>query len=118
MSSLDRPLDGPVLVHRLDKDARTIDRELVEKHGRSARTLVKEGPLRLTMMAIGPSGDIPPHTADGPVSIHVLEGDVTFTAANEKHELHAGDIVVFAAAVEHSAQSSGGCVMLLTVVHS
>src|ERR1041384_7590253 len=111
MSSVDRPLDGPVLVHRLDKDAQTIDRELVVKRGRSARTLVKEGPLRLTLMAVAPGGHIPPHTAEGPVSIHVIQGDASFTAANATHDLRAGDIVVFAASVEHAATSIDGCVL-------
>jgi quercetin dioxygenase-like cupin family protein len=117
MSSVDRTLEGPVLVHRLGKDEQTIDRELVRKHGRSARTLVKEGPLRLTLMAVAPHGTIPPHTADGPVSIQVVEGDVTFAAAGETHRLTAGEVIVFAASVEHSATSDAGCVLLLTVVH-
>lgn len=117
MSPVDRQLDGPVLVHRIDKDQQTIDRALVQEHRRSARTLVKEGPLRLTLMAVAAGGDIPVHKADGPVSIHLLEGDVTFTAAGTSHELNAGDVIVFAASVEHAAVSTRGCLLLLTVVH-
>lgn len=117
MSPVDRTLDGPVLVHRLNKDEQTIDRALVRTHGRSARTLVKEGPLRLTLMAIAADGNIPAHTADGPVSIQLLEGDVTFTAASETHALGVGDVIVFAPSVEHAATSRAGCVLLLTVVH-
>jgi len=117
MSPVDRTLDGPVLVHRLDKDEQTIDRELVQTHGRSARTLVKEGPLRLTLMAIAAGGNVPAHTADGPVSIQLLEGDVTFTGGGESHTLDVGDVIVYAASVEHAATSTSGCLLLLTVVH-
>ena len=117
VSSLDRPLDGP-LVHRLAKDEQTIDRALVEKHGRSARTLVKEGPLRLTLIALAPGGEMPAHKADGPISVQVLQGDATFRTMNETHALEAGDVIVVAASVEHSVSSRRGCSFLLTVVHA
>jgi len=117
MSPVDRALDGPVLVHRLNKDEQTIDRTLVQAHGRSARTLVKEGALRLTLMAIAKGGGIPIHKANGPVSIQVLEGDVTFDAVGENHTLSVGDIIVFASSVEHAATSTAGCLLLLTVAH-
>ena len=47
MSSLRRTLDGDVRIHHLTQDQRLIDPSLLARHGRSARTLVKEGPLRL-----------------------------------------------------------------------
>jgi quercetin dioxygenase-like cupin family protein len=93
----------------------TIDAELVAKHGRSARTLVKEGTLRLTLLALAPDGDMPVHDADGPISIQVLEGDVVFTASGDDHTLGAGDVIVFAAGVSHSVRSTAGCLLLLTV---
>ncbi|HEV2178764.1 MAG TPA: cupin domain-containing protein [Gemmatimonadaceae bacterium] len=117
MSSLDRTLEGDVLVHHLPRDEQTIDATLLAKHGRTARTLVKEGALRLTLMAVAPGGDVPAHHADGPVSVHVIEGETVFTAAGREHALAAGDVIVFGAGVEHAARSTNGCVMLLTVVH-
>jgi quercetin dioxygenase-like cupin family protein len=117
MSSLERKLDGDVLVHHLKYDERTIDAALLARSGRSARTLVKEGPLRLTLMALAPGGDLPGHHADGPVTIHVLEGAVRFRALGDEHALYPGDVLVFAAGVEHAAHSEAGCVFLLTVVH-
>jgi quercetin dioxygenase-like cupin family protein len=117
MSSLDRTISGEVLVRHLPRDEQTIDQSLVARHGRSARTLVKEGPLRLTIMALAPDGDLPSHNTDGPVSIHVLEGEVVFEALGQKYPLSVGDLLVLAAGVEHSASSVPGCVFLLTVVH-
>jgi quercetin dioxygenase-like cupin family protein len=118
MSSLDRTISGEVLVRHLPRDEQTIDQSLVARHGRSARTLVKEGPLRLTILALAPGGDLPPHNTDGPVSIHVLEGEVVFEALGQTYPLHVGDLLVLAAGVEHSAISGPGCVFLLTVVHT
>ncbi|HEY7895208.1 MAG TPA: cupin domain-containing protein [Gemmatimonadaceae bacterium] len=117
MSSLDRTLEGDVLVHHLPRDEQTIDAALVAKHGRSARTLVKEGALRLTLMALAPGGVTPAHDTNGPVSIHVVEGDVVFTAVGREYTLAVGDVIVFAAGVEHALRSVHGCTLLLTVVH-
>ena len=117
MSSLDRTLEGDVLVHHLPRDEQTIDAALLAKHGRTARTLVKEGALRLTLLALAAGGDLPAHGTGGPVSVHVIEGQVVFVAGRSEYALAAGDVIVFGAGVEHAARSTTGCVMLLTVVH-
>ncbi len=95
-----------------------IDPELLARSGRTARTLVKEGPLRLTMMALAPGGDLPEHSTDGPVTIHVLRGAVTFRALNTDYPLGTGDILALGPGVRHSATSAQGCTFLLTVVHN
>lgn len=118
MSSLNRTIEGDVLVQHLTQDRLTIDPALVAAHGRSSRTLVKEGPLRITILALAPGGDLPPHRTDGPLSIHLLEGAVTFQATGREYPLAPGDVLVLAAGVEHSARSERGCVFLLTVVHN
>lgn len=118
MTSLQRTIEGDVLVQHLKQDERMIDQALLAKHGRSARTLVKEGPLRLTLMAIGAGGHLPPHRTEGPVTIHVLEGAVTFDANGQSYPLVPGDVLVLAAGVEHSARSAAGTLFLLTVVHA
>ena len=118
MSSLNRETSGPVLFHRLSRDELTLDATLLKEHGRTARTLVKEGALRLTLMGLSPNGALPDHSASGPVSIHMLHGDVVFTALGIEHPLNAGDVLVFAARVRHAARSTSGCTFLLTVAHS
>ncbi len=117
MSSLRRTLDGEVLVHHLTRDERMLDQSLLARHGRTARTLVKEGPLRLTMIGLTAGGTIPSHKAEGPVTIHLLEGDAAFDVEGQTYSLTAGDILVLASGVQHSVRSSAGCVLLLTVVH-
>ena len=117
MSSLNRTIEGDALVRHLGQDERTIDRALLEKHGRSARTLVKEGPLRLTLIAIAKGGELPEHDADGPVSVHVIDGEILFAAAGKQYALTTGDVLVLGAGVRHSARSEYGGTFLLTVVH-
>jgi len=118
MSSIQRTLDGDVLVHHLKEDERMIDRTLLARHGRSARTLVKQGLLRITIIAIAPGGEIEPHSTTGPVSMHVVEGEIVFAALEREYVARTGDILVMAPDVEHSVRSETGGVFLLTVVHS
>ena len=118
MSSMHRTIKGEVLVRHLTQDERMIDPVLLAEHGRSARTLVKEGLLRLTMIGIAPGGDLPTHSTDGPVTVHMLEGEVVFQAVGGPYPLRTGDLLVLAPGVEHSARSATGGLFLLTVVHA
>jgi len=116
MSSLHRALDD-VRIHHLHQDQRLIDPALLARHGRSARTLVKEGPLRLTIVAIGPGGTLPAHSSSGPITIHVLEGEVTVSVLEQEYALGPSDVLALGPGLEHAARSAPGGVFLLTVVH-
>ena len=117
MSSMQRTIAGNVLVQHLTDDEMLVDRSLVALHGRSARTLIKEGPLRVTVIALAANGNLPAHSTTGPISIQLLEGDITFTAAGKEYPLAPRDLLVVAGGVEHSARSAAGGAFLLTVVH-
>lgn len=118
MSSIDRPLSGTALRFTLaDERARVDEPELLKRNGRNARTLVKEGPLRVTLVMIAAGGRIAPHQADGPITVQVLDGDIRFRAAGKEHALGSGDLLVVDAGVEHAVESERGGTFLLTVVH-
>jgi quercetin dioxygenase-like cupin family protein len=112
-----RTITGDVLVQHLRSDVMSIDQTLLKAHGRSARTLVKDGPLRLTIMGLAAGGALPPHRTEHPLSIQVVQGDVTFLAVDQEYTLTAGDVLIFGAGVEHSARSTGGAAFLLTVAY-
>jgi len=118
VSSMHRTLAGDVLIHHLTEDERIIDQALLARHGRSARTLVKEGLLRLTLIAIAAGGELAAHSTTGPITMQVLEGEIVFAALGREYVLRAGDILVLAPGIEHSARSATGGVFLLTVVHA
>ncbi len=117
MSSMQRVLNGDVLVHHLTQDERTLDAALLARHGRTGRTIVKEGPLRLTMMGIAAGGHIPAHRTDARVTIHVLDGAVIFDAQGREYPLQTGDVLIIAPGVEHEARSAAGATFLLTAVY-
>ena len=119
MSSIDRPLSGDVLLfHLAEERARVDDPALLERHGRNARTLVKEGPLRVTLVKVRAGGVIAAHRADGPITVHVLDGDIQFRVNGREHRLGAGDVLVVDAGLLHDVSSERGGTFLLTIVHA
>jgi quercetin dioxygenase-like cupin family protein len=114
---MSRTLDGKVLVSHLTADEMTIDRTLLQQHGRSARTLVKEGALRVTLVALAADGRMAPHRANGPITVQLLEGDITFEVAGKDYSLSSRELLVVAADVEHAVRSTSGGTFLLTLVH-
>jgi quercetin dioxygenase-like cupin family protein len=116
VSSLNRRIAGEVLVHHLTEGEQLIDQELLARHGRSSRTLVKEGPMRLAIVALAAGGELAAHRAPGPVTVQLLDGEATFIAGGRDYPMKPRDILVLAAGVEHSARSEKGGVFLLTVV--
>jgi quercetin dioxygenase-like cupin family protein len=60
---------------------------------------------------------VPVHRTDAHVTVHVLDGAVTFSARGADYALSTGDVLVFGPGVEHEARSATGGVFLLTVVY-
>lgn len=117
MSSIDRPLSGDVLRFHLEEErVRVNDPALLERHGRNARTLLKEGPLRVTLVMVRAGGKVAAHRAGGPITAQVLNGDIEFRVGGREHRLAAGDLLVVNAGMEHEVGSDGGGTFLLTVV--
>lgn len=119
MSSIDRPLPGDVLCfHLADERALVNDAALLERHGRNARTLLKEGPLRVTLVTLRVGGQIATHRSSGPMTVHLLDGDIQLHAAGQEHRLPSGDLLVTVAELEHTVISEGGGTLPLTFVQA
>lgn len=110
MSSIERALSGEVLVVdlRYEPDA-------IPPGGRLARTLVKHGTLRVTVVTVAPGGHIAEHHADGPITVQPLQGRLRFTAANTVHDIGPGQLLSLKAGLTHSLASTDGATFLLTV---
>jgi len=80
LSPADRTLASDALRFRLQEEqGRLNDTALLERSGRNARTLVKQGPLWVTLVRVGAGGRITPHRAAGPITVQVLDGDIGST---------------------------------------
>jgi len=116
MPPIRRPLAGDILVFRLDQErVLAEDPTSLQRHGPSARTLLKDGPLRVTLIVLGPGGAIAEHSADGPITVQPLVGSIQFTALGKHHDLGPGDLLSAGAGIRHAVSSENGATFLLTV---
>jgi quercetin dioxygenase-like cupin family protein len=76
---------------------------------------VKEGALRLTLVGLGPGGALHEHEAGGPITIHVLDGELELNAGGETRALRIGALIALDRRVRHAVSSSRGALFLLTL---
>lgn len=114
MSPVQHPVSGPALVFDLTEELRTIHEQLATT-SRTARTLVKNGTLRATLMGLAPGGELASHSADGPITVHVLVGAIVFEASGKSWPLATGSLFALDAGIVHSVRAPEGGVFLLTV---
>lgn len=107
---------GEVLLFDLDAETEAIrGRAATAASGRSATTLVKEGPLRIEAVSLAKGGRLRAHAVAGAVSIQVLRGRVQVDTPNDDHELAAGALVAFAPGVRHDVLALRDATLLITI---
>ena len=116
MSPVHRTLANTVLAFDLVDEMRIVRGELDAGHSRIARTLVKEGALRLTLIGVRAGGGMHEHVAEGPVTIHALEGTIAVRVGEETMSLAAGSLVALEGGVRHAVSSTEGALFLLTLI--
>lgn len=116
MSPVHRTLSSPVLTFDLADEIRTVRSELDAGHSRIARTLVKEGPLRITLIGVRAGGGMHEHVAEGPITIHALEGTIVVRTAGAATTLVAGGLMAVDGGVRHDVSSDEGGLFLLTLI--
>lgn len=110
MASSERTSSGDVVVVDL-RDAP----EVAPPRNRSARSLVKNGALRATLVSIAPGGEVPEHQADGPITVQPLQGRIQFTVPGAVHDIGPGELLSLGAGIRHAVASASGATFLLTV---
>lgn len=119
MPSIQRPLSGDILVFDLDEEREhAADPELIERSGRNARTLLKDGSLRVTLVVLGSGGELAEHEASGPITVQVVEGRIRFSAGDDDHDLGPGQLLAAGPGIRHRVTSDDGAAFLLTVSHT
>jgi quercetin dioxygenase-like cupin family protein len=82
--------------------------------GRSAVTLVHDGGLRQTVIALRAGGALSEHTANGEATLIVLRGTVRLVYGEVAVELGPGDVVSIPH-TSHSVEADEDAVVVLTV---
>lgn len=116
MSSLERPLAGPSLTFDLEEQlAELRSEDAYRRSGRTGRTLAKSGRLRMTMVALADGVEVGTHHADSPLTIHVLEGRISYRIQDEEHLLEKGQVLYFGPAEAHDIRALEDSALLLTI---
>ena len=104
-----------IIADVLDEAADLLEKARSMASGRAAKTLVKNGPLRLTLIAMKKGAAAKRHHVDGPATIQVLRGKMRITTPRGPEDLASGDVYALGAAVEHSHTAITDFVALLTI---
>ncbi len=114
-----RRLAGRRLTFILGAEDDTL-REFAEtsKTGRAGKTLVKEGPLRITLVALKKGTVLPSHHVEGPISVQTIRGCLTLTTERGDVDVPAGTLIALGSGVVHTAKARDNCAILLTFAMS
>jgi quercetin dioxygenase-like cupin family protein len=107
---------APVLAFSLERDAEDMARKAAAASaGRAAQTLVKDGPVRLTLVGVKDGTTIQAHTAPGPITIQTIKGTLRVTAGPDVSTLPAGSLVAIEPNLTHDVTAQGDSAFLLTL---
>jgi quercetin dioxygenase-like cupin family protein len=108
-------LAGPALTFDIAAEDRALrERAATARSGRAAKTLVKEGRLRVTLIALTRGAALSGHSVDAAVSIQVLRGRVSFDVDGRSVDLRQGGVLVLDEGTPHSATAAADSGILLT----
>lgn len=94
------------------KNAQSWQRE----SGRSAETLVKYEEFRIVLVRMKSESYMSHHRAEGPISIHVLDGKIRVHLPEDRNEdLAPGDLLTLERCLEHDVEALEESAFLLTI---
>lgn len=115
MTTFDRQLSGDTLLIDVASEIERMWATLNGEAGRAARTLIKDGPLRVTLVVMQPGAAIPEHSADGPITVQPVSGSIRFAVGDTVHAVGTGGLLSVGAGVRHSVACDEPAAFLLTV---
>ena len=109
-------LSGALMAFDMGAEDRALrERAGAAKAGRAAKTLVKEGALRLTLIALRKGVSLDEHAVEGAVSVQVLRGRIELRAGARALDLRTGGIAALDAGTRHAVSAASDCAILVTV---
>ena len=82
---------------------------------RNAITVFKTNGMRIVLIALHAGAEMKTHTADGIISVQVIDGRMKFTADNHSVELNKGQMLALHKGVPHNVGAIEETIFLLTL---
>ena len=112
---MDAPLlnmDIPQFIQQLKAEATW------QTSDRNAMTVYKTNGLRIVLIALHEDAILKEHTADGIISLQVLEGEIIFSAGGQSVTISKGQMIALHKGLPHSVKAINESVFLLTLTTS
>ena len=89
-----RVMDAPVVPINIPEFLRQIKNEPAWENGdRNAMTVFKSEAMRIVLIALHKEAIIEEHSANGVISVQVLEGEINFDTGGNTYNLKKGEII-------------------------
>jgi quercetin dioxygenase-like cupin family protein len=85
------------------------------KSDRNAITVFKTNGMRIVLIALHKGAEMPRHTAEGLISVQVLEGEMLFSTDEQSIELGKGQMLALHMGIPHSVLAKEETIFLLTL---
>ncbi|GMR13316.1 MAG: hypothetical protein BMS9Abin29_1521 [Gemmatimonadota bacterium] len=116
MSPIARALTGKNLSFRLPAQIAELRQDgSYVRSGRVGRTLVKAGPLRLTLTLLAAGVEVGTHQAASPMTLQVLQGRLRYRVDDQEFELGQGEVLFFGPGHAQDIRALEDTALLLTI---
>lgn len=111
-----RILDAPMVTMNIPEYIRQIKNEKAwQTSDRNALTIYKTNTMRLVLIGLHENAVLQKHTAEGNISVQLLEGEIKFNTEAASITLEKGSIVALHKGIAHSVEAVKESVFLLTL---
>ena len=111
-----RTMDAPLVTINLGSFIEQIKAEKAWKDSdRNAITVFKTDGMRIVLIALHKDAEMKKHTADGMISVQVMEGQILFTIEDQSVELGQVEMLALHKNVPHSVLAKEETIFLLTL---
>ncbi|HEY8388418.1 MAG TPA: cupin domain-containing protein [Parasegetibacter sp.] len=85
------------------------------ENDRNSLTLFKSETMRIVLMGLRARAELKPHKANGVISVHVLQGKISFNTDQQKSLLEKGHMIALQENITHSVVALEDSFFLLTL---
>jgi quercetin dioxygenase-like cupin family protein len=112
----DRILNAPLVEMDLNKFIDQIKSEVTwQESDRNSMTIFKSDTMRIVLLGLRQNAELKPHTANGVISVQVIEGQMNFVADGQTILLEKGQMIALNDNITHSVLALKDTFFLLTL---
>lgn len=109
-------LDANMVVMDINQFMEQVRREPARQNrDHTAITIFKSEQMRIVLIGLHEGAGLPAHTANGMISVQVVEGHISLTAGQQTAELNKGQMLALHEKIPHSVIAKRETFFLLTV---